>query len=109
MSRRAQGRSVDSVSPIVELNLATDAESPVLTADELTIFFSSSRGTVGGFDVWTAHRATVSVAFEAPEPVVELSTSRDDYPTWVSEDGCDVILETFGSGKATRFYASRPR
>lgn len=59
---------------------------PVLTADELTIYFKSKRLSDEG-DIFVAHRASIGADF-APVEVKELSTDAQDFPLWVSDDGC---------------------
>src|SRR5262245_13889450 len=47
--------------PVTELNTDADDEHPRLTADELTVYFSSSRpGGVGGYDIYQATRTSTS-------------------------------------------------
>lgn len=87
-----------------------DQESPFLTADELTILFASDRdGTVGKRDVWIAKRPTPQSAFGPVTHVPELSTTADDYPTWLSDDGCRIVIESYVTGNAELFYAERPK
>ena len=106
------GTTLGTVSPVGGLNVgggAANSESAVLTKDELTVLMSSDRGTpTTSLDVWIAHRKTIGALFDAPQKVPELSTSDDDYPTWVSDDGCDMILERFDGTNATLSFASRP-
>jgi Tol biopolymer transport system component len=106
---RARAGTISAVTMIAELSTPTNAEAPVLTADERTIFFSSSRqGGASGQDIWTAHRASVPGAFDAPMLVAVLNTADDDYPTWISEDGCEIIVETFAAASGAKiFHASR--
>lgn len=107
------GTTLGAVSPVDGLNVgggSASSESPVLTKDELTVLLSSDRGaTSASLDVFIAHRNTIGALFDAPQKVPELSTSDDDYPTWISDDGCDMILERFDGTTATLSYASRPR
>jgi hypothetical protein len=71
---------------------------PVASADDLTLFFASNRGGVDGgtkdIDIWVTTRATRSDPFGPPHPVTELNTSNDDYPGWISADGCEMYLTT---------------
>src|SRR5262249_45859446 len=73
---RAVGTGAAFTSPVMEAALSSSADDwfPVLSADRLTIYFSSSRSTAGakgGFDIWTSHRSSVSDGFPAPTPVAE--------------------------------------
>jgi Tol biopolymer transport system component len=81
---------------------------PVLSADKLTIYVSSTRvGGIGGFDVWRAHRSTTADGFGLPEPVNELNTGVGDLVTWLSPDGCRVYLRSDRNGNNDVFVASR--
>ena len=66
--------------------------SPVLSADEKTIWFSSARAPSILQDVWLATRASKDGAFGTPQRVPELSTAGDDFPNWISPDGCRIYL-----------------
>jgi hypothetical protein len=77
------------------VNSAYEESSPVVTADGLTMYFSSSRpapAAQGGSDIWVARRAQTGVAFEAPEILPELNSPMADNVTWVSRDSCRLIV-----------------
>jgi hypothetical protein len=72
----------------VELNTSSSDLSPSLTADGLRIYFYSDRaGGSGGYDIWTAVRASWATPFSAPVPVAELDTASADRDPHVSADG----------------------
>lgn len=66
-----------------------------LTADELTIYFSSERtGGLGRVDIWTAKRPSTGVAFGTPTIVggdVSTALGGEDYPT-VSAAGDELFF-----------------
>lgn len=67
--------------------------SPVVTDDELVLYFGSNRpGSVGANDVFVATRARATDAFGPPRRVGELSSSRDEYPRWLSRDRCRLYF-----------------
>jgi Tol biopolymer transport system component len=85
-------------------------ESPFLTADQLTIYFSSARaGTLGKLDIWTASRPNKDAAFGSPQHVPELSSPADDYPTWLSDDGCRMIVQSYAPGDSELYFVVRPK
>jgi hypothetical protein len=96
-------------APIVQasLNSSFDESDPVATADDLTVFFSSTRtgGTEGGRDIWVAQRSSTAVPFGAPRNLQELNTFEDERPSFVSADGCRLY---FGRGDGM-YVAERPR
>jgi hypothetical protein len=81
---------------IAEPSLATPTleQNPVLTPDELQIYFASDRPGSSGVDVWTATRKRREDGFDSPTLVTELSSNGDDYPTWISPDGCRILLRS---------------
>ena len=100
---------------IAELNSGDD-RAPVVTADELTIFFGSPRGGgKGGTDIWTARRSSKTAPFSAPTVVSELNAPGDDTPAWVSADRCRIYLVSDrssdgGLGAGTTIWQSvRPK
>jgi hypothetical protein len=69
-----------------------DMGNPVVTPDELTLFYGSSRQ--GTRDVFMATRATTSEPFANGVRLDALSTEVwDEVPTWVSEDACELVFE----------------
>lgn len=65
---------------------------PVVSGDELEIFFASSRGGKGFKSIWVADRKSADVPFGAPRLVTELDSDGDDRPTWLSTDGCRLYF-----------------
>jgi hypothetical protein len=70
----------------------------VVTPDDLTLYFASSRpGGVGGFDIWLARRSSGEDDFAEPVSVTELNSAQDEVPDFVTSDGCTLY-----------FHSSRP-
>jgi hypothetical protein len=87
-------------------------EYPVVTLDELTLFFTSNRilGAVGANDIWMTRRATTAAGFARPENLSILNTSRRDVPTWISPDGCVLyLMSDAADGRTSIFHATRGR
>jgi hypothetical protein len=80
--------------PLTSINSATDDNSPVVTADELTIYFASFRsaGSQGEWDVFVAHRDRREEPFRAAAPLAGVNTAGSEFPTWISPDGCELYL-----------------
>jgi hypothetical protein len=91
---------------------STDEESgPVVTADGLTLYFSSNRPggpgpEPGYFDVYVARRAKATDPFGPAELVNELNTPRQDYVLWVSPDGCTIYLRRIAEGANRSFHVA---
>jgi hypothetical protein len=84
--------------------------SPVVTSDELMIYFGSDRADAaakGNQDIWVATRASRNVDFNVPRIVPELNTADIDTPDWLSPDRCRLYFTRHGSGQYKVYVASR--
>ena len=82
----------------VDLDSANNEHDPVVSPDELTLYFSSDRpGGLGDFDIYEARRPTVADGFGAPIALTSLNTPSFDVPSWISADGC-VLYFTRADG-----------
>ncbi|HET9992439.1 MAG TPA: hypothetical protein VFQ65_28095 [Kofleriaceae bacterium] len=81
---------------------------PILTADELHIFFARSNGT--DFDIYEASRSSTSDGFGAAIAVPGLAMPGfDELPSWISPDGCDLYYSSAaGVTGSDLFVVSRP-
>jgi hypothetical protein len=72
--------------------------TPVLSADRLVIFFASERPDDhpldGTTDIWTASRAQVTDPFSSVHSLPVLNSPNNDFPTWISRDGCRLYLSS---------------
>jgi len=85
-----------------QLNTTFVESSPVVTPDELHMYFLSNRtGTMGTYDIYYTSRATTADAFGAPVAVNEVNSPQLDFPTWISADNCVLY---FSRATATRAY-----
>lgn len=66
VSRQRADGSFAPATPVAELNTAAHDQMPNVSRDGLEIVFSSTRGGLGGQDVYTAHRASTADAWSAP-------------------------------------------
>lgn len=81
------------------LQLNTRIDSPVVTPDELTLYFASERaGGLGATDIYVATRASAVTGFGAPVALTSLSTAFFDVPTWVSADNCVLYFSRTAAG-----------
>jgi hypothetical protein len=77
--------------------------SPVVSRDELTLFIAVLEG--GERDIYVTRRESTGDPFPLPTKVAELSTDRADEPTWLSDDGCRIIVVA----AENPYLASKPR
>lgn len=79
---------------------------PTLSADRLTVYFSSNREG-RSYDIWTAHRSTINDGFPAPVIVGEINSTASDHPSWLSADGCRLYISSDRSGEPDVYMATR--
>lgn len=81
---------------VAELNTTSVEQFPTVSADELVIYWGSNRTDAGrgGFDVWMATRDSTAGPFGNVRNVTEVNTTTDDFPSWISPDGCRLYLTT---------------
>jgi hypothetical protein len=99
-----------TVADVRGVNSAYDELRPVVTEDELTIYFASSRpdpAAQGGWDIWVATRGSRDADFGAPTVVRELSTEESESPGWISPDGCRLYFDRGGSTTLSRVYVAQ--
>jgi hypothetical protein len=93
-------------SNVAELNTDADDQTPVMAADQLTLYFTSDRGGMSP-RVWRSHRGAIGDAFPAPQPVPELVIGEDTYAGWLSPDNCRIYLWSDPQGDFDLFVAER--
>ncbi len=82
------------------------AVNPVVTADELTLYFASANAK-GDLDIWVATHAKKGERFKGARVVAELRSAQHDTPSWVSPDGCVLYFDRWtssGASKAMRAF-----
>lgn len=98
---------------VVELSSPSADWQPQPSEDGLTILFASDRaGGSGKLDLWMARRASTTVPFEAPFPLVELNSPAIEQAGWLSQDGCRIWFSSDRDTAAAHqqlFFAQRPR
>jgi Tol biopolymer transport system component len=93
------------------VNGTTGEYAPVVTDDELEIFFASDRALPGsgvdGLDIFTAVRAAPAEPFASPVLVDALTTTGVDWPLWLSPDACELYYINKAGSVATLYRARR--
>jgi hypothetical protein len=104
-----QGTGFAPPVAIIEANSLQYESMPVVSPDELVLYFSSTRvapGTLGKNDIWMAVRASVDEPFGEPINILELSSEYDELPNWVSYDGCRLYFQRKDSAGVFSLYVS---
>jgi Tol biopolymer transport system component len=110
--RAARGASGQFTTPtqVSTVNTPSTEYSPVLTPDELVLYYASDRPDApakGLLDIWMTKRASTSAAFEAPVNVQELNTTGHEIPDWISPDRCRLYFDRLGSnGIGDKIYVA---
>lgn len=79
---------------IAEIATASIESFPVVSPDELTLYFQSNRpGGKGNYDMWVASRSSKSSPFGEAVPLKSLNTAGFDIPSWISADACRLYFE----------------
>jgi len=107
---RASEQSGGFAAPLLVVELASPVADgyPVVTTDELTIYFASTRGDAGAFEVYVATRATSAAPWSTPALVPELEGFGNALPGWISPDGCRLYLSSDKSGNFDLYVATKP-
>jgi WD40-like Beta Propeller Repeat len=80
-------------SAVTELNTDTSREEQaILSADGLQIYFASDRAPSQSLDIWRSRRLAAGDNFLPPEIVPALASGEEDFPNWLSPDGCTIYL-----------------
>ena len=99
---RASSSPTGFTNPVELTELSAAGSSsmrPIVSADGLTMFFSSDRpGGAGSLDIWTATRSSPSTPFGSVTNVTELNTSEFAFPDWISPDGCRIYFTSRRTG-----------
>lgn len=91
---RIKNGLVDTIEVVDNVSTGEAETAPVISLDELTIYFA--RDPAGGAErkIWVAHRPTPLAKFDAPAPLDELNTRSDQIPSWISPDNCRLYYAT---------------
>jgi hypothetical protein len=101
------GSRFETPVAVAELNSPADEWVPTVSADRLTVYFSSERaatGAKGDRDIWRSHRNVIDDGFPAPTLVGELNTTGADLASWLSADNCRMYGTSSGGGGTNSIY-----
>jgi hypothetical protein len=100
--------------PVLPLNVNTTADEigPVVSPDELTIYFarSGSSPNPDKLNMFMATRSSVDALFGDATALNELESDTDQGPSWISPDNCRLYFHRKGpAGGWAIMYAERSR
>jgi hypothetical protein len=107
-TRQADG-GFDDPRPVDSVNtLGGEESSPVLSADGLTLYFTSDRNFSSVPKIFVARRGAPGAAFQLPVVVSELDNGLVRNPGWLSPDQCRLYFQSVvGDGRFGIYVASR--
>jgi hypothetical protein len=103
--------NVSAPSLVSTVNTNANETEPVVTPDDLTLFFARGNAASDAQEIFVSTRATTAAAWGAPSKVTELNSNKNDRPTWISADGCRILISSTRSGNAGSgdvYFAQRP-
>lgn len=101
MATRGNSGAFNAPQELTALNTDKVDGHPIVSADGLAIYWSSTRSDTGNktdTDVWMATRPTTTASFVTPTRVAELSSTSNESPSWLSADGCEIYLQSDRAG-----------
>lgn len=106
----SSGLHTESVPELAPTDDFISQTSPVVTPDDLTIYFGavSYRGGLPLSRIEVASRTSVSQPFGGRRVVSELDPSVSGFVTYASANGCSVYLTGVYTGGPDVYVASRP-
>ncbi|HSO32632.1 MAG TPA: hypothetical protein VLT33_08950 [Labilithrix sp.] len=79
--------------------------SPVLSADQRSLYFASRRD--GEENIYVSTRASIAAQWGTPVVIPAISTFANDAPSWISDDSCRLYVVSMSSGNSDIYLAKR--
>lgn len=98
---------ITDVMPVPGINTAADESLPVVSPDEQLIFFTWMASPGVNVDIYTATRPNREHPFDPPSIVAELDSDQQQFPTWISPDGCRLYFARDSPAGYRMFRADR--
>jgi Tol biopolymer transport system component len=92
--------------PLAEANTTSTETTPRISADGLTLWFSSTRGG-GAHDLYVMTRPATSGPWSMAVPATELNSSVTETSPWPSPDGLRIAFDSDRAGDFDLYEASR--
>jgi len=85
-------RQMTELSSSISATMMTSERDPWISEDGLRLYFSRSRGTQGGSDIYLATRPSLTASFGNPMDLLNLSGSSDDDRPALSGDELTIAI-----------------
>lgn len=103
------GATFGAPQAITELNSGALDAVPVVSADELTVYFLSGRAPTSDGDIYVATRASKALPFGPPKVLGNVNSPQLDVPGFLTADGCTLYMTSTRLGSADIYVARRPK
>lgn len=100
--------------PVTELVSVYDEGHAVASADQLTVYWATTRVSLNdsdgdsASDIWSARRASLGDPLGSLAPVAALNSPSAETVHFVSADGCRIYIGSERSGRGQLYVAERP-
>ena len=98
------GSDFDPPARLANVNTSALEVQPVVTPDELTIYYLTQNDPLDRDGIWTATRASVVEPFANAVFLPELNGLLDAIPGWISPDGCRLYYSQRHAASQHRPY-----
>jgi hypothetical protein len=89
-------------------DIPANATDPWLSADGLTVVFSTTRtGGAGDLDLWQATRPTRAAPFSPPVWIAGPNTAARERDPWLAPDGRTLVYSSLASGDYDLYWVER--
>lgn len=91
---------ISTISPVTAVNTEGEENFPMITRDDLTLYFARLQPDDGipehiaYHDIWVTTRPAPGAEFGEPRKVTELATNEDEIDAWISDDQCRLYFTT---------------
>jgi hypothetical protein len=102
------GGAFSAPEPVAGTNLETPYMelTPIVSDDELTMYFGSSRPNLGSVDIYQTTRANLQDPFGEPIALTELNGPDAQLPSWISADNCELYFTRYVMARGLELMSS---
>jgi hypothetical protein len=105
---RWNGSQFGPPEPVNGINTYYSEVYPVVTPDDLQIYFASDRmAGAGQFAMYLATRGSATQPFTVLRAISELYSGKSDFPSFVSRDGCSLYFTSLRNGNPAAYFATK--
>jgi hypothetical protein len=104
---RWNGAAFGVPEPVESINSPNSDVYPVVTPNDLQIYFASEGHGPGEFDMWLGTRESTDQPFVLVRDLSELNSGTRDFPSFVTSDGCALYFTSERTGHFVPYVATK--